>query len=93
MEVRIAKMEKELAIMSNSLTSISRTLDKMSDIQTENRLLEEKYIHLDENLKESFVRVHNRQDKIENTTNWLIRILVGTVTVAVLKFTLIGGIV
>lgn len=91
MEVRIAKMEKELGIMSSSLTSISKALDRISEVHLDTKLLEERMIHLDRDLQESFARVHKRIDEEKHARMWATRIIVGGFLIAVVKFMLTGG--
>lgn len=70
--------------MSSSLTSISKTLDRMSDIQTDTRLLEERFNHMDENLRESFERVYKKIEEEENARQWVVRVIVGSVLLGVM---------
>jgi predicted nucleic acid-binding Zn-ribbon protein len=91
-EQRVAKIEAELAVMSQSLVSIAKTLDKMSSIQIDTRLLEERINHLDKELQESFSRVHNRIEEEANARTWATRVVVGGVMVGVLTILFKGGI-
>lgn len=93
MEVRIAKMEKELGIMSASLTSISKALDRISEVHMDTKLLESKLMNLDRDLQESFIRVHKRIDEEKNARVWATRIIVGGFLLALTKFMLTGGLV
>ncbi len=100
MEVRIAKMEKEIALMgqtqqqmSQSLKSIAHTLEKISEVQLDTKLLEERMQHLDRDLVESFQRVHKRVDELEKSRNLIIKIVVGGFISALVTFVIQGGIV
>ncbi len=100
MEIRIAKMEKEIALMaqtqeqmSESLKSIADTLEKISGVQFDTKLLEERMQHLDRDLVESFTRVHKRIDELEKTRNLLVKIIVGGFITALVGFIVKGGLV
>lgn len=100
MELRIAKMEQEIAIMahtqkimSESLRSIAKTLERISEMQLDTKLLEEKFSHLNSDLQESFSRVHKRVDSLEATITWVTRIIVGTLITGIIAFIIKGGIV
>ncbi len=93
MEIRIAKMEKELGIMSASLLSISKALDKISEVHLDTKLLEEKMAHLDRDLQESFARVHKRIDQEASARMWATRIIVGGFLAALVSFVFKGGLI
>lgn len=91
MEVRIAKIEKELALMSSSLGMISKILEKMSNVPTDTRVIEEKLIYMDKELQESFARVHKRIDEEAQTRIWLTRVIIGGLLIAGVSFIVKGG--
>jgi len=71
-EDRINKIEKDLAIigvtqtsMSQSLEKISVSLEKISNTHTEVRLLTQKLNSMDREVGEAFVRKDKRIDKVE----------------------------
>lgn len=84
-------METELGVMSNSLTSISKTLDRISEVHLSTKLLEEKFNHLDKELLESFERVHKRIDEEANARMWGTRLIIGTLLVGAVSFVVRGG--
>jgi len=93
MEARIIKIEQELAIMahtqqtmSDSLSAIASTLEKMSEIQLDTKLLEERYLHLDRDLQESFIRVHKRIDAEKDARVWTAKTVVAALVVIVTEF-------
>ena len=91
MEIRLNKVEKDVALITHSLHSIAETLEKMGDVQIDTKILEEKFLHLDKELQESFARVHARLDKQEAITNWVARLVIGGIIVALLTFITTGG--
>lgn len=93
MEVRISKIEKEVALITQSLGSIAATLERISNVQTDTKLLEEKFLHLDKELQESFDRVHKRLDKREAMDTWLIRVVFGGLIMALTTYIVKGGLV
>ena len=71
-EERINKIEKDLAIigvtqtsMSQSLEKISVSLEKISNTHTEVRLLTQKFNSMDKEIGEAFARKDKRIDKVE----------------------------
>lgn len=90
-EVRIAKIERELALMSSSLEMISKILEKMSNVPTDTRVLEEKLTYMDKELQESFARVHKRIDEEANMRVWVTRIILGGILMAAVSFIIKGG--
>ena len=92
MEIRIAKMEKEIALMSQSLQAVAATLEKMSKVQLDTMLLEEKFLNLDRDLQESFKRVHKRIDEEAQARAWVVKIVIGSVVAAMMGVVLNGGI-
>ena len=100
MEIRIAKMEQEIALMaqtqeqmSQSLKSIATTLEKISGVQLDTKLLEERMQHLDRDLVESFTRVHKRIEEVEKSRNLLIKVIVVGFLSALVGFAFKGGLV
>lgn len=98
MELRITKIEQEIALMahtqklmSDSLKTISVTLERISVVQLDTKLLEEKFGHLDKDLRESFERVHKRIDSVESTISWVSRIIIGALITAIIAFIIKGG--
>lgn len=91
MEIRINKVEKDVALITQSLHSIAETLEKMGDVQIDTKILEEKFLHLDKELQESFSRVHTRLDKQEAVTNWVARLVIGGIIVALMTFMTTGA--
>lgn len=93
MEVRIAKMEKELGIMSASLTSISKALDRMSEVHLNNKLLEAKIENMHREIEEFATRVDKRIDEEKNARIWATRIVVGGFLIGLVKFIISGGLI
>lgn len=86
MEARITKMERDFALMSQTLTSIALTLEKMSNVQVDTRLLEERQSHLDRDLQESFTRVHKRIDAERDARIWTGRTVIAAIVVGMTEF-------
>lgn len=98
MDERVAKIERELGAMNASLAAIVKTLDKMSDIHVDTRLLEERWQSMDQELVESFARIHKRVDDVqarldEEAKNriWAMRVFIGAIITAVASFIIKGG--
>lgn len=85
MEERINRIEKELALMSQTqksmnenLNKISSTLDVLVQVQTDTKLQAQKIELMDTELRESFKRVYARIEKIENTGGWVAKTIIGS---------------
>lgn len=109
MEDRITQIEKDLSLMnhnqkgmSDSLKSIARSSSKIVEIHVDTKLLEERLMNLNENLKESFERIHHRideqqqkiDDEIENrrkTNAWIVKIFGAGLIGAFVTFIIKGG--
>ena len=91
MEQRIIKMEKEMAIMSTSLVSVSKSLERMSDVHVDTRLLDERLAHMDRDLKESFERVHKRIDEESAARNRVAWLIISGFIVALVGLVIKGG--
>jgi len=64
-EQRLSKIEKDMAVVSESLLHISTTLEKMSDVHLDNKLLSGRFASMDRELADSFKRIHKRMDDVE----------------------------
>lgn len=109
MEERITKLEKEISIMAHthqamneSLRKIAAALEQNGEWHMDTKLLEERLHHLDDNLRESFSRVHNRIDAINKkmekdaekrakTLDWAVMIVIGGLLSALVTFIVKGG--
>lgn len=91
MEDRINKIEKDLALMSqtqrlmsDSLSEISSTLKQISKVTTDYNVLEQRVQFMDKELTESFQRVHKRLDRIDAIHTKIIWLILTPVVVAII---------
>lgn len=85
METRIAKIEKEIAIISVSMTSIAKTLEKMSDINTQSSLQAQSIAHMDKQIGEAFKRVYGVIEEDREARKWLSRSVIGITFAGIAK--------
>ena len=85
MEARISKIEKDMALISQATQSISKTLDRMSDMYADGKVLEAKVEIMDKELIDSFARINEKIDKNAKDRDWLIKIILTAVVVGVLN--------
>ena len=90
MEDRINQIEKDLSnmaqtqsYMNTSLNKIANTLDKISDMYLETKLLQQKVEGMDHELRESFNRYDRRVTKIENIISRIIWIVLTPMLVGI----------
>lgn len=90
MEDRINQIEKDLSnmaqtqsYMNTSLNKIANTLDKISDMYLETKLLQQKVEAMDHELRESFNRYDRRVTKIENIISRIIWIVLTPMLVGI----------
>lgn len=77
--------------MSSSLTSISKALDKISEVHLDTKVLELRLENMDRDLRESFERVHKRIDEEASARMWATRVVIGGFLLALVSFVLKGG--
>jgi len=77
--------DKHIDTLANSVSELVNKVDKMIDVITKQNVLAEKISNMDTNLKDSFKRIHERVEKVEETANnsvsktfvyWLIPIII-----------------
>ena len=73
-----------MAVQIRTLSTVAETLDKMSDVQVDTKLLNERLMHMDRDLQESFARVHKRIDEEAAARRWLTRLAIGTVSAIII---------
>ena len=74
MEARISKIEQDMALMSQATQNISKTLDKMSEMYTDGKVLDAKVESMDKELVASFNRINKRIDIESESRRWITRV-------------------
>lgn len=64
MEARLSKIERDMAVVSETLQHVSTTIDKMSDLHLDTRLLAERFSSMDRELVDSFKRIYHEINEI-----------------------------
>jgi len=64
-EARLSKIEKDMAVVSETLQHVSTTIDKMSDLHLDTRLLAERLSSMDRELVDSFKRIYHEVDDVK----------------------------
>lgn len=68
MEQRLSKIERDMAVVSETLQHVSTTIDKMSDLHLDTRLLAERFSSMDRELVDSFKRIYKEINEVRETT-------------------------
>lgn len=63
-EQRLTKIEKDMAVVSEVLQHVSTTIEKMSDLHLDTRILAERFSSMDRELVDSFKRIYRELDKV-----------------------------
>ncbi|MEA3279455.1 MAG: hypothetical protein U9Q38_02480 [Thermodesulfobacteriota bacterium] len=97
-EMRIATIEKELALMANtqktmstSLERIAATLDNMNNFNTDLKLLEARCKTVDKETQETFNRTYERINRLESVNTKLIWLIITPLIFAVIGSYLKGA--
>lgn len=64
-EQRLTKIEKDMAVVSEVLQHVSTTIEKMSDLHLDTRILAERFSSMDRELIDSFKRIYRELDKLQ----------------------------
>ena len=67
LEQRLTKIEKDMAVVSEVLQHVSTTIEKMSDLHLDTRILAERFSSMDRELIDSFKRVYYEIKDIKKT--------------------------
>ena len=88
---RLRKLETKVEIMTHTqktmgetLERIAKSFERMNAFYTEAKLLEEKYNSMDRELRESFKRVHTRQDKFDAIISRIVWMAITPIILAVI---------
>ena len=79
MDVRLTQIEKDMAVMSQSMVHISKTMDKMSDGYVESKQLVERVSSMDRELSDSFKHLRYELNEVKDARKWERSFLAGAV--------------
>lgn len=79
MEARLSKIEKDMAVMSEAMQHVATTLDRMTDVHVETKLVAERVASMDRELMDSFKRVDREIKDIKDARKWERSTLLGVV--------------
>ena len=85
LEIRINIMDNKLTRIEANLNTVVKTLDKIDNISTDVKVLEQKVEIMDKELIESFDRINDKINKSTKDRDWIIKIMVSSVLVGILS--------
>ena len=71
MEARIAKIEREMALISQATQNIAKTLDRMSEMYSDGKVLETKVEAMDKEMTSHFKTINDRINIESESRRWL----------------------
>lgn len=83
-EIELAKLVQNQESMNENLRNISKTLEKIVELQTSTQLLNQRVGAMEANSKESFRRVYEKIEGIEGTHKWISRTIIGAVIAGII---------
>lgn len=84
MEQRLTKIEKDMAVMSEAMQHVATSLDKMTDVHIETKVIAGRIASMDRELIDSFKRVDREIKEIKDQRKWERSVLTGAVVSIVL---------
>lgn len=84
MEQRLTQIEKDMAVMSEAMQHVATSLDKMTDVHIETKVIAGRIASMDRELMDSFKRVDREIKEIKDQRKWERSVLTGAVVSIVL---------
>jgi len=93
MDERIGKIEREIAIISQTnkvmgenITKMADTMNKLLELQTDTKLHSQRIELMDREAAEAFKRVYIRIEKLEQNHSWVAKTIIGAVITGAIGF-------